>query len=240
MSPPGWREQVDRLLREATVNRERGDALRRIGDGDQSRKSYLVGVSALDRAIAILSDREWNHLSEFENTATLPPDQQQLASELVEAWGARGGLLRRAENAHAALESYSAGAQLEKYFVPSSTYNRTNAIKYALLTGSRQLNEVKPEIDDLQTLLTDQLSGDGGQSDSGWSWADLGDTRALLGDVAGAERAYRTFVEKAASNAPNSTLDVLASILLKLEENQDPAVDSVRQSLVALKERLAP
>lgn len=98
--------------------------------------------------------------------------------------------------------------------------------------------EVEHEIRSLEKLLTDQLAKNPELSDSGWAWADLGDCRALLGDVSGAERAYRTFVDKARSKAPNSTLEILREILSKLDETGDSRAVAVRESLNALQRRL--
>jgi predicted RNA polymerase sigma factor len=169
----------------------------------------------------------------------LPNDQLQLATELVEVWGARGGLLRRLGNAREALESYKAGSDVESRFVPNSTYNRVNAIKFALLSGLRTLTDIEGEIRTFEHLLTDALAKDQKLSDSGWAWADLADCRALIGDVAGAERAYRTFVQKAGSKAPDATLDVLHAILAKLREANDPRAAAVDASITALKQRLS-
>jgi tetratricopeptide (TPR) repeat protein len=239
MTSTPWLEAVSELHRQATLYRKRGDALRRTSDGARTVAEYRAGVRVFEEVLQLLKDPRWYRLEEFSSDTVLPSDQLAIAKELVEAWGARGGLLRRLGESRAALDSYIEGAKVENKFVPRSTYNRVNVVKYALLAGLRSLAEIEQEISSLEKLLTDQLAKDQELSDSGWAWADLGDCRALLGDVPGAERAYRTFVDKARSNAPNTTLEVLREIVSKLDETRDPRAAAVRTSLSMLEQRLA-
>jgi len=228
------------LERQAALQRKRGDALQRAGETDKAIEEYRAGARRLEEALPILKDKRWYRLDEFSPGTTLPPDQLSIAKELVEVWGSRGGLLRRIPHAEtAALESYNEGAEVEKAFVPKSTYNRVNAVKYALLSGQQTLEDLKGNIDALEKLLTEQLGEDQELSDKAWAWADLGDCRALIGDVAAAERAYRTFVDKAKSNAPKATLEVLGNIAAKLDETHDPKAAAIRASLNSLEQRLA-
>jgi tetratricopeptide (TPR) repeat protein len=239
MTSTPWFEEVSELHRQATLYRKRGEALHRRSNDDRAAVEYRAGIGVFEKMLKLLKDPQWYRLEEFSSDTVLPSDQLAIAKELVEAWGARGGLLRRVGESRAALDSYNEGAKVENNFVPSSTYNRVNVVKYALLAGLRSLAEIEQEISDLEQLLTDQLTKNPELSDSGWAWADLGDCRALLGDVQGAERAYRTFVEKAGSNAPNTTLDVLREIVSKLDETGDPKTAAVCKSLSMLEQRLA-
>ena len=237
MNTTPWIQSVIELNREAMLYRKHGDALRRQDKGDEAAKEYRLGVEVLDKVLdRLLREPSWLNLEKFSSEAL--PEQLVIAKELVEAWGARGGLLRRIGESRAALDSYQNGAELESQFVPSSTYNRVNVVKYALLAGLKSMTDIEPDIRSLEKLLTLQLAKNPELSDSGWAWADLGDCRALLGDLAGAERAYRTFVEKARSNAPNSTLEILREIVSKLDETRDSRTDVVRESLNALQRRL--
>lgn len=256
MTATSWIEPVNDLNGKAMLNRKRGDALLKKGESDEAAAEYSAGVKALDEVLNLLRDPRWCNLEKFFGKE-IPPDQLAIAKELVEAWGARGGLLRRLDKSQAALESYEEGAKIEGKFVqeedakvegkfvqgekrvPEGTYNRVNAVKYSLLTGLKSLTQIEPDLKDLENLLTEQLGKDTKLSDNAWNWADLGDCRALLGDVPGAAKAYRTFVNKASSNAPTSTLEVLRNILTKLDEASDPRAATVRESLEALQRELA-
>lgn len=220
----------------AKLHRKRGESLRRANAEDRALAEFRAGVAAIQRII----DR-CRHEPGWSQARSDTPSQGQIeiARELVEAYGARGGLQRRLNDPTAALESYREGASLEKQFVPQSSYNQVNAVKLALLSGAHALNDLDEEIRRLEALLTGQLAEDQTRSDNAWAWADLGDCRALLGDVAGAEAAYRTFVEKARTNAPNTTLDVLRDIYEKLVQMGDPKAASVSASLQALEAKLA-
>lgn len=234
MTPVTWSDEVARQQREATLKRTRGEALRRRGKENEASAEFRAGVALLDRALQVLSDTGWNRLPMQGD----PAEQLAIAKEFVEVYGARGGLLRRLGESQTALDSYALGADFERRFVPQSTYNRTNEIKYGLLTGLRSLVKLEPEIGALEKQLTKSLGKDPELGDDGWAWADLGDLRALLGKGEGAERAYRSFIEKAKPTAPRTTLDVLGSILKELERTNDERAATVRQSLEFVRGRL--
>lgn len=239
MSNDELRLLTEDLQKRAKLHRKRGEALSRTGQLDGATTEFRSGISVLNQAISKLeSTPAW--------AATRPGAQESLSdeardvlAELIEAYGSRGGMHRRLGELSAALEAYRSGARLEEDYVAASTYNRVNAVKLALLAGSSCLVDLRPDIAALESLLTRQLTEDQAQSDSAWSWADLGDCRALLGDVPGAERAYRTFVEKAGSQAPSATLEVLRDIVKSLQTAGDPEAPLVADSLSALEARLA-
>lgn len=238
MTPVTWSAEVAELQRQATLKRTRGDALRRQGKENEAREEYRAGVALLDRALQVLSDPQWNRLPVQGGASSLPAEQLTIAEEFVEVYGARGGLLRRLGELPTALDSYTRGAGFERRFVQRSTYNQTNEIKYGLLTGQRSLVELEPEIGALEKHLTTTLNKNPELGDNGWAWADLGDLRALLGDGEGAERAYRSFINKAKPTAPRTTLDVLGSILKELERTNDERAAIVRRSHEFVQNRL--
>ena len=164
--------------REAALHRKRGDAFRKLGKDSEASESYRQGLASLDNALTILCGKAPNPLAAAANYLGS-------AAELVETLGSRGGILRRLSDTNGALESYQQGAAIEMRFVPSSTYNRTNAVKLALLAGRSSLAALHDEITALEQALALQLQ-DAKAADAGWRWADLGDCRALLGDVDGA------------------------------------------------------
>jgi tetratricopeptide (TPR) repeat protein len=238
MTSVTWSDAVGELQREAALKRTRGDALRRQGNESGASTEFRAGVGLLDSAIQVLSDPRWNRLPVQGGASSVPAEQLSIAKELVEVYGARGGLLRRLGESSEALDSYALGAGFERRYVPQSSYNRTNEIKYGLLTGLRSLVELGPEIAKLERHLTTSLGEKPELGDSGWAWADLGDLRALLGDDEGAARAYRTFIDKAKPTAPRTTLDVLGSILEVLRRTNDERAAAVLRSLEFVRGRL--
>ena len=239
MTAERWQDEVEELHRQAKLHRKRGDAFRRGGSAEKAAAEFRAGAEVLDEIISrLLANQKWS--LEHPSPNDVPPsDLMEIARELVEAYGARGGMLRRLGDSEAALESYRKGAEVEENLVHRSTYNRVNAIKLALLSGASSLDDLSGDISHLEKLLTRHFSEHQELSDSGWAWADLGDCRALLGDVPGAESAYRTFTEKAGSSAPNATLEVLRQICDKLDQVGDSRAGDVRASLRALEARLA-
>jgi tetratricopeptide (TPR) repeat protein len=218
--------------------RTRGDALRRLSKYDESNLQFRAGIALLEEALRALAQPPLSIGPG--GSRALSEEERARARELVEVHGARAGLLRRVGDAASALEAYSIGAALERQFVPESTYNRTNEIKYGLLTGMANLTDLSPDIEVLEREMTRSLNENPELGDSGWAWADLGDLRALRGDREGAERAYRTFIGKAKPTAPRTTLDVLSSIVTVLEQTNNTRADTVRQSLEFVRDRLSP
>lgn len=218
-------DKVAGLRRDARSRLIRGDALQRQGKENEAGAEFRMGVELLDRALQVLRD-----------ASSLTEEQRALAQEFVDVYGARGGFLRRLGEAQAALESYALGADLERRFMLQCTYNRANEIKYGLLSGLRSLAKLEPEIDALAKELRVGLDGD--RRYDCWAWAELGDLCVLLGDGEGAERAYRSFIEKAKPTVPRTTLDVLGSILQELERSNDERSAAVRRSLEYVRGRL--
>jgi tetratricopeptide (TPR) repeat protein len=233
-----WSEEVAELQREAALKRTRGDALRRQGKNEEADVEYRAGIGLLDRALEVLGQPPVSRAPGPEGAPTLSGEELARAHELVEVHGARAGLLRRVGDSESAFAGYSTGADLERHLVPESTYNRTNEIKYGLLTGQNDLAHLSPDIESLERQITQSLNDNPALGDTGWTWADLGDLRALRGDGDGAERAYRTFIAKAKPAAPRTTLDVLSSILEMLERTNDARAATVRQSLEFVRGKL--
>ena len=87
-----------------------------------------------------------------------------------------------------ALESYRRGARIETKYELSSTYNRTNALKLALITGTATVAQERDALVELRDVLDRRLAADVQAADDAWLWADLGDVTLLLGT---SERRYR-------------------------------------------------
>jgi tetratricopeptide (TPR) repeat protein len=168
----------------------------------------------------------------------LPDDAAPYLRELIEIYGALGGMYQRIGALDKSLASYVAGSGLEESFGQTSTYNRLNALKYSLLTGPDQLRSLEPRIQTLADFIEASLRADKSLSDRGWAWADLGDCLALLGRTDEAARAYATFIAKAEIKSPERTLDILKEIAAKLQSKGDPDATRLVTAIDALQARL--
>lgn len=236
MTAADWRLRIEELHRKVKLHRKRGDALREAGQERKAAMDYRHTLAMLEEMIHILLAVPSAAGNEFPG-----PDNEAdgWVGELIEAYGLSGGIHRRLGELKEALVAYREGAKLEESSGATSTYNRVNAVKLALLSNAASLDSLRPDIDGLESFLSQQLTTAQQLSDNAWSWADLGDCRALQGDVSGAERAYQTFVEKAGSQAPKITMTVLQEIVMALQNAGDPQADPVAQALTALQSRLA-
>jgi tetratricopeptide (TPR) repeat protein len=230
-------ENAIELQETARSFRKKGDALRKAGREEAATEAYGSGLAALDDALGLLKTKD-----EMLRAASpqLPHDAAPYLRELIEIYGALGGMHQRLGALDKSLASYVAGAGLEERFGKTSTYNRLNAVKHSLLTGPDQLRSLEPRIRALADFIDASLRADKSLSDRGWAWADLGDCLALLGRTEEAGRAYATFIAKAETKSPERTLDVLKEIAAKLQSKGDPdaprlvaAIDALQAMLVA-------
>lgn len=217
------------LHRAAVLHRRKGDSLERSGRHDAADEAYGMALGLLDDVLAGFPE-------------ALPQDTHradELAAEAAELWGERGGILRRRGSLDAALASYRRGAFYEEARELPATYNRLNALKLALMIGESRLTDLADELGTLRDSLANRLATDEVAADDAWLWADLADTRLLLGDIAGAELAYRSFIDRARTDSPDVTLSVLRDLLDQLEKNGDPAAPALRQSAAHIERVLA-
>lgn len=228
--------EVTEKQEQAKSYRKKGDALRKAGREDGALEAYRAGVAALTDALDLLG-------AEAKEVAAMRPPlsskQELVLRELVETFGAKGGMLQRLGLVKEAAGSYSEGALLEQRFALPSTYNRLNAVKFSLLAGEKRLRELEPQIRELTRHIETNLRPGKSLSDSGWAWADLGDCMALLGNPDEARRAYSTFISKAESKSPERTLDVLKEIASKLKESADPDASRLHAAIEVLLSGLA-
>lgn len=227
---------VQELQEQAKSARKKGDALRKAGRDDAARDAYRAGVRSLTAALEKLDATRRQLL------AAEPPldDGQEAAlNELVETFGSLGGMQQRLGLLQEALRSYSDGAILEQRFQLSSTYNRLNEVKYALLTGQSTLQDQQPRIEGLAHLIEEHLRADKIPSDSGWALADLGDCMALLGRIDEARHAYSEYISKAEIKSSERTLDVLRELAFHLQASSDPDAPRLQAAIDALQSSLA-
>jgi len=216
--------------------RKKGDALRKAGREDAAREAYRAGVTELTDGLEMFRP-ETEQLSAM--SLPLPGELEAVLHELVETFGARGGMFQRLGLLKEASESYSEGAVLEQRFALPSTYNRLNEVKCLLLVGERRLRELEPQLRELAAHIQTNLRADKSLSDSGWAWADLGDCMALLGNPEEARKAYSSFISKAEIKSPERTLDVLKEIASKLKESADPDAPRLQAAIDVLHSGLA-
>ena len=227
--------QIRQKQEEARSYRKKGDALRKVGREDAAREAFNAGADSLKAALDMLKP------GATQIAVAKPPldgEQKGVLDELVETYGARGGMLQRLGFLKDASKSYSEGAVLEQKFDLPGTYNRLNAVKYSLLAGEARLGELEPRIRELAAHIEASLLADKSLNDSGWAWADLGDCMALLGNVQEARGAYLTFIAKAEIKSPERTLDILKEIASKLGETADPDAPRLRSAIDALQSGL--
>lgn len=213
-----------RLRDRAKSERKRGDAYKRFGHTQQSVQAFEEGVGLLKESIELLKEGA----------------QEDAAFDLAESYGSLGGLLRRvgSERLGEALEAYMAGAEIEASHKLPSTYNRLNAIKLRLQLGESSLAGASDEINDLAKMIDRSIGIDPEMRESGWAYADLGDCYALLGNLDEATTAYETFIRKAESRSPETTLNVLAELVEALQAHGDEHAYRLAAARDMLLERL--
>jgi len=225
-------EKAIELQEAARSQRKKGDALRKVGREDAAMDAYRVGLARLQEALVhLMPDVEKLKTS----SQPLPNDLTEALHELIEIYGALGGINERLGALDGSVESYSDGAFFEERFGQASTYNRLNAVKYALLTSSDPLRSYQSRIAGLADFIEASLRDDKALSDRGWAWADLGDCLALLDRTSDATKAYATFIAKAEIKSPERTLDVLKKIASKLHSNKDPDASRLARAIEALR-----
>jgi tetratricopeptide (TPR) repeat protein len=228
-------EKAIELQETARSFRKKGDALRKASREEAAMQAYRSGLAALNEALGLLKEKD-----EMLRAASppMPSDAAPDLRELIEIYGALGGMHQRLGAVEESLASYAQGAVLEEKFGLASTYNRLNAVKYTLLTGPDTLRSLEARIQTLADFIDTSLRADKSLSDRGWAWADLGDCLALLGRTEEAGRAYATFIAKAEIKSPERTLDVLNEIASKLQSKGDPDAPRLATAIDALKARL--
>jgi tetratricopeptide (TPR) repeat protein len=221
------------LLLDASTARTSGDTYRGKGDHELGREEYEDGVASLDEALEVLRGEPWKGFCE----GALDDVDQKALSTMVDVLGSRGGLLQRLGRTDDAQASYDEGAELERRFRLGSTYNRLNAVKCRIRSGAR-LESLLANIQEIATTIEGRIAVDQATRDRGWTWSDLGDCRALLGDLGGAEQAYSAFIARSETKSPKRALEVLSDIHASLERAGDPGAPRVGEAISTLQSRL--
>lgn len=217
-------DRIEELQDDAEAERNRGDRFRKEGDEVKAARAFKTGEANLRECLGLLGDSV----------------TEETAAARAETLGSLAGMLRRLDRNEEAFDLYDKGAAVEQKYKLPTTYNRVNRLKYMLLTGKSNLKDLEADIRDAATALNNSVNNPHDQkaADSAWTWADLGDCWALLGDVGAAGRAYATFVKKASLKSPETTLDVLKNIANALEQNHDPGAHHVHDAVTLLEDQL--
>jgi tetratricopeptide (TPR) repeat protein len=208
------KEDLGNELKSIATLRKTGDALLKIGKRDPALATWSQAEKKTGPLLLSLS-----HIDSAEDRAEL--------------YGVRGGILKRLGQESDALVCYEQGAIEESNAGLSSTYNRLNAIRSALLCGSLTIDGASSRLREVRGLLEDQLKKPASAS-SGWLWADLGDVCTLLGDSENAEVNYRPYVAKAGGEEVRITREALEQLRARLTERGDPDVNRITAGLEAL------
>lgn len=224
---------VDSLLLDASTARSSGDNHRKNGKHELAKEDYTDGLASLDEAHEILKRDPWKG---FHDDPVGPVDHKALFA-IVEVLGSRGGLLQRLGRTDDAQTSYEKGASLEHRFKLGSTYNRLNAVKSRIRSGSR-LESLLPDIQEIATTIDERIAVDQATRDRGWTWSDLGDCRALLGEVERAKQAYTAFIARSETKSPKRALEVLRDIHASLERAGDPGAARLGEAIATLQDQL--
>jgi tetratricopeptide (TPR) repeat protein len=200
----GADSQFAEAVRSVSVDRRTGDALKARDRTELADKAYELALTKCDEVLRAVRSAGSN-----------PADEAELL-------GIRGGLLRRLRRADEALASYRLGAEIEATAGLSSTYNRSNEIKLALISGKSTLASAEHDLVALGHAIESAMENDVQAASNAWNYADLGDTKLLVGQTGAAIEAYRTFGKRARSDSPATTLSVLREILDKLILRHDP------------------
>jgi tetratricopeptide (TPR) repeat protein len=221
--------QVKRLQADARSCRKKGEALQTAANVDGAQMAFDSGVSILRQAIDELTAEAPQIAVAAE---TLDERSRRVVDELIETYGAQGGLLQRGGSLPDAALSYSQGAELERKFAHPSTYNRLNEVKCSLRAGTKPLRDLRDGIESLAEQIKRSLVSGKNSADSGWAWADLGDCLALLGREKEALEAYATFIAKAELKSLKRTSEILQEIAPNLkDEKHERLLRSVIQNL---------
>jgi tetratricopeptide (TPR) repeat protein len=219
-------------IEQADLARSEGDTNRNQGNEEAAVAAFSRGVGLLDEALAVLNGPPWHGLPDAGGDV----DAEALADS-IEALGARGGLLKRLGDLTAARASYEEGAALERRFHHPSTYNRLNAVKCAIRLGGG-LTPSLPAIREIADTLDRMLDAGDAEGESGWTWVDLADCRALLGDLDAAASAYQRFIDLSQTQSPQTALRELRNLQATLQQATDPGAESVEAAITLLEQRL--
>jgi len=166
-----WESKLD----EARALKRRATALRNRGELGRARDTIIQAIQI------------------FESLRGEPqmPDAvaREVPGELADAFGIKGGILRRMNDLKGALDAYREGRKIEDQD-KESTYNLSNVITLEITHEGR--SSMDPEIRKDIREAVDRLTKDtqSARKDEWWAWADLAQFCLLLNEPGAARAAY--------------------------------------------------
>jgi hypothetical protein len=192
-------------------------------------KCRATALRTLDEAIRVLATQLPNH----QPTAT---DTAKLRAELADAYGMKGGILRRAGELDAALDAFSAGARIEESDNLSITYNRSNVIILSVMT--KGLNRTDHIIHEKLATIIGKLEFEiaGVRHDEWWAWSDLCQFYLLNGEPDKARTCYRNAISR--TGATSDEIKRHVTILDELADKTAATAPGIAASIRAVAEEL--
>lgn len=167
----------------------------------------------------------------------------ELARELADCYGMKGGLYRRKGDLENAEMMYKEGSRYERDYKIPDSYNRTNAIVLQLLRDPNLHETLQAEIREARESVQEQVEGK--RRDEWWAWADLGMLYLLEKNHEGTQNlnkacgAYEQFKNKGARKHHfESSISVLQLLKEHLEEVNITTASQVQEAIAYLERSL--
>jgi len=178
------------LLRDVDSLKRRSRRLRDDGDLAAAAEAITTAINLLEPEV----DRRRREVDPGDEAAPALGELRDLAAQLADLYGSRGGIRRRGGLYEEALKSYARGRELEKseIYRIDNTYNQVQWLTLQILQHPEQIEQHDPdllaEIDStLRVLETQLLTTRFGDP---WALSDLGLLKMLKNDAAGANAAW--------------------------------------------------
>ena len=207
-------------------------------------RDYREAIRKLNEAISLADRSGWDSAG-----TKLDDTGRKIAWHVSDCWGMIGGNYRRMKDLPAAIECFSKGRtyeQDERYGMEgsgygiASSYNAVNAIvspiEALLRDATSQTQALQAAVKTLEQQTLDPKYGV--RRTDRWAWADLGQCKLLLGEVAGAETAYNQFLRLSDPASIRSSREVLDGLHDALQKMDDPRAATVRMGLDFLEAEL--
>lgn len=199
-------------------------ALKLKATAERNRGRLDSAVQRMTEAIELLNS--W-----LTDPDTPTSQARQLRGELADAWGMKGGLLRRMPGPTKpleALEAYKSGLAFESKD-GTSTYNLMNVIALSIKAGGASPDDptIRAQLDAAAKALA--IDTEGSRKDEWWAWADLAQVHLLNGDL-GAARKVLAKGRREAGPSPDER-ERSAAVLLELAEHTAGSKPAASQAL---------
>lgn len=220
---------------------EQVSALKDSARRNRKRKRYPEAVRDLDKAIEILKDAELSGGGSSDST----PWEAEVATQLSDCYGSKGGVYREIGDLEKAIDSYDAGYVYESNptFKIVNSYNlvqrlvtrillRPDVVHDPALAAAHRLPDGQTVVEALREAdkkIRGQLNGP--RRGDSWALADLAMINLLLNDEPAANTVWDTFdATNPSSHAYGTTAEVLRA-LAKRNVTTGPALERAAMRL---------